>query len=67
MRHWTEIADRIAATSRTSEKVATLAEYLRELPSDQLPLAVVYLTGRPFAEREQRTVGIGWANISAVA
>jgi DNA ligase 1 len=67
MRRWTEVADRIAATSRTSEKVATLAEYLRGLPPDQLPLAVVYLTGRPFAEREQRTVGIGWANISAVA
>ena len=31
MRRWSEVAARIAATSRTTEKVATLAEYLRSL------------------------------------
>ena len=67
MRRWTDVAERIAATSRTSEKVATLGAYLRELSPAELPLAVVYLTGRPFAERDQRSVGIGWANIAAVA
>ncbi|CAN5800867.1 ATP-dependent DNA ligase [soil metagenome] len=67
MRRWTEITARIAATSRTSEKVATLAEYLRSLTAPELPLAVTYLTGRPFPERDPRSSGIGWAAIAAVA
>src|SRR6476469_604799 len=67
MHHWSETAARIAATSRTSEKVATLAAYLRTLDPDELPLAVRYMTGRPFAERESRTTGIGWAAIATVA
>jgi DNA ligase-1 len=67
MHRWSETAGRIAATSRTSEKVGTLAAYLRTLTPDELPLAVRYMTGRPFAERESRTTGIGWAAIAAVA
>ncbi len=67
MHRWSETATRIAATSRTSEKVATLAAYLRSLTPDELPLAVRYVTGRPFAERESRTTGIGWAAIAATA
>jgi len=67
MRHWSEVAARIAATSRTTEKVSTLAEYLRSLTPEELPLAVTYLTGRPFPERDPRSSGIGWAAIAAVA
>ena len=67
MRHWSETAARIAATTRTSEKVATLAEYLRSLAADELPLAVRYMAGRPFAENDPRTTGIGWAGIAGVA
>jgi DNA ligase-1 len=67
MRRWSDVASRIASTSRTSEKVATLAEYLQSLPPAELPLAVTYLTGRPFPERDPRTTGIGWAAIAAVA
>jgi DNA ligase-1 len=50
MRRWSELADRLAATTRTSEKTALLAEYLRSLTPDELPIAAVFLTGRPFAE-----------------
>ena len=46
MRRWSETAARIAATTRTTEKVATLAEYLRTLTPDELPLAVT-LHDRP--------------------
>ena len=64
MRRWSEVAERIAATTRTSEKTAILADYLRTLTPDELPIAVVFLTGRPFPERDQRTTGIGWAAIA---
>ncbi len=67
MRRWSDVATHIAATSRTSEKVATLADYLSSLGPAELPLAVTYLTGRPFPERESRVTGIGWAVIAAVA
>ncbi|MEA2678161.1 MAG: ligase 1 [Chloroflexota bacterium] len=67
MRRWSEVAARIAATTRTSEKVATLADYLSSLTPNELPIAVTYMTGRPFPERDPRTTGIGWAAIVAAA
>ncbi len=66
MRRWSETAARIAATTRTSEKVATLADYLRSLTPAELPIAVTHMTGRPFPERDPRTTGIGWAAIAGV-
>jgi DNA ligase 1 len=64
MRRWSDLAERVAATTRTSEKTGLLAEYLRTLDADELPLAVVFLTGRPFPEADQRATGIGWATIA---
>ena len=49
MRRWSELAERVAATTRTSEKTALLAEYLADPDADELPIAAVFLTGRPFA------------------
>jgi DNA ligase 1 len=64
MRRWSEVADRVAATSKTSEKTAILAEYLASLPPDDLPVAAVFLTGRPFPEADQRSVGVGWSGLA---
>jgi DNA ligase-1 len=64
MRRWSELAERVASTTRTSEKTGLLAEYLRSLDQDELPIAVVFLTGRPFPEADQRATGIGWATIA---
>lgn len=64
MRRWSELAERVAATTRTSEKTALLAEYLRTLTDAELPIAVTFLTGRPFPESDQRSTGIGWATIA---
>ena len=64
MRRWSLLAERLAATSRTSEKTALLADYFRTLDAEELPIAAVFLTGRPFAEADQRATGIGWSAIS---
>jgi len=64
MRRWSDLAERVAATTRTSEKTGLLADYLRTLDDDELPIAVVFLTGRPFPEADQRSTGIGWAAIA---
>jgi DNA ligase-1 len=65
MRGWSELAERVRATSRTSEKTALLADYLRGLPADELRPAAVFLSGRPFAAADQRVLGLGWAGIQA--
>ncbi len=64
MRRWSELAERVAGTTRTSEKTALLAEYLRSLSPAELPIAAVFLTGRPFPENDQRAAGLGWAAIA---
>jgi DNA ligase-1 len=64
MRRWSELAERIAATSRTSEKTGLLADYLATLAPDELSVAAVFLTGRPFPETDQRAPGLGWSAIA---
>ena len=65
MRRWSDLAERVAATTRTSEKTALLADYLRDLTPDELSTAVIFLTGRPFPEADQRATGLGWSAIMA--
>jgi DNA ligase-1 len=64
MRRWSEVADLVGATTKTSEKTAILADYLASLAPDELPVAAVFLTGRPFPEADGRSVGIGWAGLT---
>ncbi len=64
MRRWSELAERLSATTRTSEKTDLLADYLHTLTPAQLPIAAVFLTGRPFPEADQRATGLGWSAIA---
>ncbi len=65
MRRWSEVAAAVAATTRTSEKTALLAEYLASLDERDLPVAATFFTGRPFPENDPRSTGLGWAAASA--
>ena len=67
MRRWAEMAEQVRATRKTSEKTAIVAAYLDRLSHPHLALAVVFLSGRPFPERDQRRTGLGWAAISSAA
>src|SRR6266436_3048760 len=53
----------IAATPAKLEKIRLLADYLRGLTSEQLPIAALYFTGRAFAQSDLRTLQVGWAVI----
>ncbi len=64
MRRWTETAERVAGTTKTSEKTAILAGYLASLSEAELPIAAVFLTGRPFPEADQRSIGVGWSGLA---
>jgi len=59
-------AGAIRATASTLEKTRILAEYLKRLPPEDLRLAVVYLTARPFGRGEQGILGLGWATLTRV-
>ncbi len=65
MRRWSEVAERVAATTRTSEKTRLLAEELRTLGPEALPVAARFLTGRPFPEADGRSLGLGWVALAA--
>lgn len=64
MRRLAETAAAVAATPRTSEKTRLLAGYLASLPPDDLLIACVFLTGRPFPSTDSRVVGVGWSAVS---
>jgi DNA ligase-1 len=63
---WSELAERVASTTRTSEKTSLLAAYLPTLEPAELRIASVFLSGRPFPEADQRSTGLGWATIAGV-
>jgi DNA ligase-1 len=58
-----ETGEKISATAAKLEKVRLLADYLRSLNAEQLPIAATYLTGRAFAQSDLRTLQVGWAVI----
>ena len=54
-----DVGETIAATAAKLEKVRVLSDYLRALNPNQLPVATVYFTGKPFAQSDLRTVQVG--------
>jgi len=58
-----QLGEQIGATPAKLGKIGLLAEYLRNLASDQLRIAAIFLTGKPFAQSDQRTLQTGWAII----
>jgi DNA ligase 1 len=67
MRRWSDIAEQVRGTTKTSEKTAILAGYLRLLDPADLPIAAVFLAGRPFPEADGRATGVGWATLGTAA
>jgi DNA ligase-1 len=57
------VGEAIAATPAKLEKVRLLAKYLRTLNPEQLAIASIYFTGKPFPQSDLRTVQAGWAVI----
>jgi DNA ligase-1 len=53
----------IAAKAGKLEKIAILAQYLRELSDADLAPSARFFTGNPFPARDERSLGIGWRTI----
>jgi len=63
MEAFARTGEAIRATSSKLEKTRLLGEYFATLDDDILPLAAVYFTARPFADRDQRKLNLGYAVI----
>lgn len=67
MRAFAELCATLRATRATSRKVELVADYLATLDDEALPVATRFLTGRPFAARDERTLSVGWATLFRAA
>jgi len=63
MEAFARTGEAIRATSSKLEKTRLLGEYFAGLDDETLPLAAVYFTARPFADRDQRKLTLGYAVI----
>jgi DNA ligase-1 len=61
MLRFAQLCESIAATSKKSEKVGLVADYLRTTPVDECALAALFLCGRVFPLREERVLSIGFS------
>lgn len=57
--NFAEVCERLTATRSKLAKRALLADYLTTLDDASASLAAHYLTGRPFAESDRRTLQVG--------
>ena len=56
-------SDAVASTSKRTEKVATLAAFLRRLDHDEVDTVVAMLTGAP----RQGRIGVGWRTVASLS
>jgi len=54
-----ELCSKLESTTRRTEKVAYLVNFLRALDRDEVASAVSFTTGRPFPESDERVLDVG--------
>src|ERR1051326_1684328 len=59
MLHFSQTAEAIAATSKKTEKVATLAAYLKARSIEEAAVAALYFSGRVFPAWSETTLQVG--------
>ena len=57
-----QVSAAVAATPGRLDKTSKLAGLLNRLPSDEVPIAIGFLTGWP----RQGRIGVGWATVASV-
>src|SRR5260370_13356119 len=56
-----QLCESIAATTKKTEKVILVVDYLRATPVEEAALGALYLCGRVFPRREERVLSIGFS------
>jgi len=58
-----QLAEAVAATTKKTEKVRLVAEYLRTQQVDEAAQAAIFLSGRAFPMWEERTLQVGGTSL----
>lgn len=58
-----EVLDTVSLVAGRTEKVKLIADFLRDLPDEDIESASVFLAGRIFPESDQRTLDISWSGL----
>lgn len=61
MQKFSEVCEQIAATTKKLEKERILSGYLQSLNDEDVAVACIFLSGSPFALRDQRRLNTGFA------
>ncbi|MBI2956718.1 MAG: ATP-dependent DNA ligase [Acidobacteria bacterium] len=71
MRRFAETCEAVAATTKKTEKVRLVADYLRSLALDDAAQAALYFTGRAFPRREEKVLAVGgsllWQALASIS
>lgn len=63
MQRFAETCEAVAATTKKTEKVRLVADYLNSLAVEDAARAAIFLTGHPFPRAEERTLDVGGAQL----
>jgi DNA ligase 1 len=66
MRSFVQTADAVGATTKKLEKLRLLSEYFKSVSSDEAVLAARFFSAHVFPRNDERTIGVGGANLSRV-
>jgi DNA ligase 1 len=66
MRRFAEACEAVGATTKKLAKVARVSDLLQALPLEDAATAAIFLTGRPFAHRDERVLGVGGSQLARV-
>jgi DNA ligase-1 len=61
MFRFSQLCESISATTKKTEKIRLVADYLRQASLENAALAALYLCGRVFPRREERVLSIGFS------
>jgi DNA ligase 1 len=66
VRSFVQTADAVGATTKKLEKLRLISEFFKSLSTPDATLAARFLSAHPFAKHDERTLGVGGANLSRV-
>jgi DNA ligase-1 len=61
-----EVLDKIGKTTKRTEKITLAASFLKEVDIVDISQAALFLSGKIFAEKDQRTLNISWRGLLSV-
>jgi DNA ligase-1 len=61
-----EVLDEVSKTQKRTEKIALASKFLKNVNIDEVGQAALFLSGKVFAERDQRALNISWRGLLSV-